>query len=424
MKYRRLAAAASFAVLLSLNTLGNAHAETRVTDLNSTTCVPDGNGATADGNVPPRAWHLDRLDMQAAWGLATGANIKVAVIDTGVAATGTPFFAGNDKVETLDVLDGMNEDDMKAGGVDCTHGTAVASLIAAARPDGRDVDVRTDFAGIAPDATIISYRVLRVSERQEGQENTPLGPTIAAVRDATARGVNIINLSQSVDGSDPLLRSYRDAVADALKAGIVVVAAAGNYPDVMAPSYPGAFEGVISVGSSTRTDAASARSLANTGAVIGAPGEDLMALRPSKSRENAIYKNQSYADGIDGTSFAAPIVSGVVALMLEADSTMTPDEVRRRLMETADPPPAAVPDSRIGYGIVNPMRALTGVARPQEGNPGADTDVLVDYLPTSREPDMVPALIAVSVGAGAVVLAAVGLVMAISLPAATRRNKS
>ncbi len=85
--------------------------------------------------------------MDSVWKVATGTGITVAVIDTGVAATGTPYFDAT-RVTTYDYLNGPSEDDWEAGGADCAHGSHVASLIAAGRPGGKSVDPRTNFAGI------------------------------------------------------------------------------------------------------------------------------------------------------------------------------------------------------------------------------------------------------------------------------------
>ncbi|WP_158600431.1 S8 family serine peptidase [Tessaracoccus antarcticus] len=415
---RRLAATCAATVVLSLQAVGVAVADPEIGPFNSEQCRA--TERTADADVP-RAWHLDRLQMEVAWGAATGKGIKVAVIDTGVAAKGTAYFTP-DRLTTYDFLGGASEKDKAALGMDCTHGTEVASLIAAGRPDGRDVDTRTNFAGIAPDAQIISYRTLSVSEPQEGEVES-LAPTIAAVLDATTRKVRVINLSQSVGPLDPLLDDYGNAVAAALKQGIVVVAAAGNVTEgVQETSYPAAFPGVIAVGSSTPTDGAAKESRPGSYVTVGAPGSDITALLPSRVRDSAGSANQAYTSALVGTSYAAPIVSGVVALMLEIDPTLTPEQVLDRLKATADPPPTAVPDDRLGAGIVNPMRAMTGVMRPQTPEPGADASVAVAPLPTREPPDMQPAMVAVGVGIGALVLAAVGLVAAVTIPAAVRRG--
>ena len=278
-------------------------------------------------------------------------------------------------------------------------------------------------SGIAPDATIISYRALGTSEPQ--QEPESVAPTIAAVRAATSEKVDIINLSQSVRRVDPLIDDYAAAVADALKQGIVVVAAAGNITEgVQEASYPAAFPGVIAVGSSTPSDDADPTSRPGDYIAVAAPGSDITALLPSPVRDSAGQANQAYQAGLDGTSYAAPIVSGVVALMLQLDPSLTPGQVLERLKATADPPPSAVPDDRLGMGIINPMRAMAGVMRPPSPSPTVTSSAPVEPLPRREEPDMKPAVIAVSVGVGALVLAAVGLVAAVTIPAAVRRDRS
>lgn len=377
---------------------------------------------TADSAVT-KAWHLDRLQLAQAWHIATGKGITVAVIDTGAAATGTPYFAGANKITTYDYLNGLSEKDHEAGGMDCDHGTKVSALIAAARPNGQPVDLRTDFSGVAPDARIISYRVL--SHSGEGDERDDLTATIKAVRHATAQGVDIINLSQSAGSSDPDIPEFRQAVAEAIDAGIVVVAAAGNNDQGLSgPALPASFDGVISVGMVDNTDAPSPMSYPWRGISVGAPGAGIMTLLPSTSRDAAQYTNQAYASEQTGTSYAAPIVSGVVALMLEANPSLTPAQVKERLELTADPPPNAVPDIQIGHGVVNPLRALAGLARPVEPNAGADVTFPPDPLPEPEKPDMTAAWVGVGIGSAALLVTAMGMVVAFVVPAARRRRAS
>lgn len=408
-------------VVLGGQVAGNAAAEPELQFLRSEDCRS--YQPTADAQVP-QAWHLDRLQMSQAWHIATGRGISVAVIDTGAAATGTPYFT-DDRLITYDYLGGMSEKDQEAGGMDCDHGTKVASLIAAGRPDGQPVDVRTDFSGIAPDAQVVSYRVLTTSGGDGSDERDTLDATIAALRNATERGVDVINLSQAAGGGDPLIPMYEQAVRQAIEAGIVVVASAGNADQGLSgAAFPASFDGVISVGMVDQTDAPDPMSYPGRTISVGAPGSDLMALLPSTSRETVIYTNQAYESGLVGTSFAAPIVTGVVALMLEADPSLTPAQVKERLEVTADPPPNTVPDVQIGHGIVNPLRALTGLARPQAPNPGADVSPPPVRLPEPVEPDMTAAWVGIGVGAGALVVTSMGLVVAFVVPPALKRRRA
>lgn len=378
----------------------------------------------------PQAWHLDRLGMDQAWRIATGRGVEIAVVDTGVALVGSPYLPP-ERFTTYDLLGGMSNKDLEQGGIDCLHGTQVVGLLAGGRSGTRPLDDRTNFSGIAPDATVISYRALAASVggQQEPEEDRPddVQATIAAIRHATEIDVDIINLSLVVPGGDPGLPELQAAVTDALDAGIVVVAAAGNVVEGMSgPAYPASFDGVISVGMTTRTDAPSQNSWpAPEGApavTIGAPGSDLMSIRPSSAIDEATASNQSYAAELEGTSFAAPLVSGVIALMLEENPDLTPGEVRQRLIDTADPPSNTAPGRQLGWGIVNPLRAIAGVAVPPETESSEVERAPAPPLPEPEQRDMTPVYAGIGIGAGALLLAGAGLVVAITIPAARRRN--
>ena len=385
----------------------------------------------ASGDEIPQAWHLDRLQMDQVWPVATGKGITVAVVDTGVAVVGSPYLPA-DRITTYDLLGGMSAKDLEQGGIDCLHGTQVVGLLAGARAGMRPLDDRTNFSGIAPDVTVVSYRALRSSvggqERDEDQQDDVVA-TIEAIRHATSLGVDIINLSLVVPGGDPHLPELQAAVNDALAAGIVVVAAAGNAVEGMSgPAYPASFDGVISVGMTTRSDAPAENSWpAPEGApavTIGAPGAGLMSIQPSSAIDEATAFNQAYADGIEGTSFAAPLVSGVVALMLEENPGLSPMQVRQRLIDTADPSPNTAPGRQLGFGIINPMRAIAGVELMPADEPGGIERLPAPPLPPPETRDMVPVYAAIAIGAGALVLAGLGLVLAITLPAARRRSSA
>lgn len=383
---------------------------------------------TDEGEIP-QAWHLERLNMSSAWTMATGAGVTVAVIDTGVASVGTPYFTA-DRITTYDLQGGMSQKDQEQGGIDCLHGTQVAGILAGGRTGGRPVDVRTNFSGIAPDATVLSYRVLTASaQEQETAIQDPVVATAAAIEHAVSEGAQVINLSQTVPGNDPSLPLLERVVAEAIDAGVVVVAAAGNEGESMSgPAYPAAFEGVISVGMTRRGDAPSpdSRPVPETAPqiTIGAPGSGVMSILPSLARAEAAYTNQAYAVDIEGTSFATPVVAGVVALLLERDPSLTPEQVRTRLVETADPPSNTTPGARLGFGIINPVRALAGVGVPlPEGEEPEDEIIVAQPLPDPVQRDMMPIYAGIGIGAGVFLLAAVGLVISVVVPAARRRAR-
>lgn len=387
----------------------------------------------AEGTAEPRtSWHLERLRMRDVWHLATGKGVTVAVIDTGVASSGSLYLqdAPDKRFTVYDLAEGLDDPKQRAeNGVDCNHGTWVTSLLAAGRsPEGKPVDSRVEFSGIAPDARVISYRTLTTSGGSEegDDEPMPLGPTIEAVIDAVERGVDVINLSLVVDGRTPGVEELGAAIELALSRGIIVVAASGNTDQIQGSlAYPASFEGVISVGASNRADGASDVSQYGATVDVGAPGDKLIALSPSRGDASRGVQSQVYSQPISGTSFAAPIVSGVVALMIERQAAdglapLTPAEVKQRLVETADPPSSSAPDLRLGAGIVNPLRVLSGEVPQRVPNEGGVIEQPAVQFPPRKVVDQRPAMIGIAMGIGAVMLSVAGIVAAIVVPAARR----
>lgn len=423
----RLAAAATSAALICFGGIApftsTANAED-VRRLNQQACTT--YAATPSSDLT-NAWQLQRLDMDAAWRLATGKGIRIAVIDTGVSTLGSAYLDQQNRFILRDLIpDGVQQSD--DGSIDCLHGTVVTSILAAGRGSDGALASATNFSGIAPEATIYSYRALLSSEPKEGQESDEnLAYTIAAVRQAIADDVDIINLSQ-VTFSDPLLPDFQSAIGDAIGAGIVVVAAAGNAgQSQQGRPYPAAFNGVIGVGISNQQDAGDFATYPSRDITVGAPGRDLIGLRPSKDTSQVSLDSQSYITDATGTSFATPIVSGVVALMLQYERDvhqreLTPEEVKRRLIETADRPAVPLPDPFLGYGIVNPLRAITNTTAGSAALPSPTPSPTAKAEIAERERTPLSSMVALGVGVGAVVVVLLGLVAAVAIPAARRRD--
>jgi membrane-anchored mycosin MYCP len=297
-------------------------------------CPPAGTTIIAD--VP---WPQQRYDLSALRQITDGAGVTVAVVDSGVDPD-HPQLAGA-------VL--VGEDRLGAGGDgrrDCVgHGTAVASIIAA-RP-ARGVAMR----GLAPAVSIVP---IRVSERVQ-TEDGPAGPgdldDLAAGIRAAARHTPrpaVINVSLSTTGDHAGLRS---AVAAAIAADIVVVAAVGNRHDRGDPTpYPAAYDGVVGVGAigpdGTRADASSVGSYVD----LVAPGDGVVTAAPLRGHVT-----------VRGTSFATPFVAATAALIRARWPALSRAEVVHRLLATADPAPGTRPSPAYGWGILNPMRAVTEV---------------------------------------------------------------
>ncbi len=377
----------------------------------------------------PKAWQYERIKPERAWALTApdgkkidGTGVKVAVLDTGAAVTGSPYFDPG-KVKSYNLVGDDADVRQKAAKdgkyfLDCLHGTMVVSLI-----NGQRVDNGSNFSGVAPGATVYAMRVLQTSDKKESQD-----ALVRGIKAAIELKVNVINISQA--GGDRA--DLRAAIAQAIAAGITVVAATGNAGGADGARFPAAYPGVIAVGMSTKGDAPRPESGfdPDMSVTIAAPGDEVVGLVPSavdangdgKYSADEIKEKQAYRVET-GTSFATPMVSGVVALMLQRYPGLTPAQVKARLEATADPPLGVIPDKQLGYGVVNPLQALTkpipstGVFTGQD--PGKATAA---PLPAPVEPDPTPKLVGVGVAAGSLVLLLLGVVIAEAVPAMRRRR--
>jgi type VII secretion-associated serine protease mycosin len=266
-------------------------------------------------------WHLAFLRADDANAISQGEGVVVAVIDTGVDGT-HPDLAGT-------LVPGF---DFDAGSGDGTkdligHGTGMAGLIVA----------HGQVRGIAPKAKVMPLKAKR-------SDTLPL-----AIDWAADHGAAVINISQSGPASTPL----KAAVDRALAAGVVVVAGAGNVPNDRSVTYPAAYEGVIAVGAVGRTGQRAAISITGPELVLAAPGEDIITTAPFGE----------YGPG-EGTSDATALVSGIAALVKAKFPNLTGPDIAHRLIATADDKGAPGRDPEYGYGIVNPVAALTADVAP------------------------------------------------------------
>lgn len=324
-------------------------------------------------------------------GLSTGAGVTVAVIDSGVnplPAFGARLVGGGDLVDPAKGRNGL---------VDCDgHGTVVAGVIAAAP------DTTTGFAGVAPAARILSIRQTSAryapADGSRGQTSVgDLGTLALAVRRAVAQGARVINISAAacfpaIQGDNAALEA---AVADAAAHDVVVVAAAGNVGDgactpqnpdtgdAVTAALPARLDAVLSVGAVTVDDAPAPYSLRGAWVDLAAPGDHLVSVNPDprgQGQVDRIITPQGTA-AIAGTSFSAPIVAGVAALVRARFPHLTARQVVHRLTVTASHPSGAGERNRaVGYGVVDPRMALTAVLA-EEGPAGATAAPRATGLP-------------------------------------------
>ncbi|MBP2354659.1 type VII secretion-associated serine protease mycosin [Kribbella aluminosa] len=267
----------------------------------------------------------------------TGRGVTVAVIDSGVDAD-HPQLNG----AVLPGRDLLTPGDLRAN-FDCvSHGTAVASIIAA-RPV-----LGIGFRGIAPGARILPIRVSERDASEQTGEAVDVAVFAGAIRYAADAGASVINISLSMYAD---LKPVRDAVRYAQRHNALIVAAAGNAHAQQGPdpvTYPAAYPGVVGVGAITIDGNRLSNSQVGSYVDISAPGGGVLAA-------TRVSGHRYY----DGTSFAAAFVSGTAALVRSADPQLSASEVANRLIATATPAPG--PADQYGAGVVNPYRAVQDV---------------------------------------------------------------
>jgi serine protease len=227
------------------------------------------------------------------------------------------------------------------------HGTSVSAIIAGRGDDTNGV------IGIAPKAHILPVRVLDEENRYDDAIVVAKG-----VRWAVDHGARVINLSLGGNGSSAALAAALDY---AFAKDVVVVACTGNTSasadtDVW---YPAREPGVIAVAGMER-DASRLWSGSITGneTVVTAPATELVG-----ARSGGGYWR------VQGTSFAAPMVSGTAALIRSRWPTMPAGEVINRIIKTAKDLGAPGRDPTFGFGMVDPTGALTAVVPAVFDNP-------------------------------------------------------
>ena len=225
--------------------------------------------------------------------LATGRDVTVAVIDTGV-DTNHPDLKGQ-------LFRSENFVPAQGAGTEEMHGTAIAGIISAAANNGRGI------VGIAPQAKLISLKACWQESPQQPEANCSTFTLALALNTAIQLKAQVINMSLA-GPSDPLLaRLIEKAVAD----GVVVVVSQPAQLE-SANSFPSSLVGVIPV----RTAQAQASGLKDGQLSIAAPGVDVLTTLP----------RDSY-NFMTGSSFAAAHVSGLIALLLELNPKLNTSQL-------------------------------------------------------------------------------------------------
>lgn len=342
--------------------------------------------AGGDGPTVPATQRT--LNLPGAWQFSRGAGQLVAVIDTGVSphprlpglvAEGDYVAAGGDGTEDCDA-----------------HGTIVAGLIGATQVGGQG------FAGVAPEARIMTIRQTSAlyqpkgAGREKGPDDMPDGygkisALASAVRRAADAGARVVNISLVACPTTEPMSAEMGALGAAVQYAamvkdVVIVASAGNtdtckasnpgldplHPDgdpwdhvtsYVVPAWWDAY--VLSVGSVDAFGQPSKFTVPGPWVGVAAPGENVVSLDPRDTGlTTAKVTNQGQVLPYSGTSFAAPQVAGVAALVRSRYPDMRAAEVVERIEATAHAPGEGW-NPYIGYGTVDPVAALTAEVRKE-----------------------------------------------------------
>ena len=320
-----------------------------------------------------RPWSLQRVLLNQLWeGTGYGRGVRVAVIDTGVDIKNKQLTDAVDARKGRNFLPKKPKKDKygnktprgsEYGTTDRVgHGTKVAGIIAARPKEG------TGFVGLAPQASVIPIQ-------QNDENGSGTAESLARSIDyAVDAGADVINISQDTAQALRPESALKQSVDRALGRDVVVVASAGNdgLGGNVKKTYPASYRGVLAVASSDRNNERAPFSQSGEFVDVAAPGVDMVSTVPGGGHCTD-----------NGTSFSAPYVAGVAALLRAKHPDWKQHQVVAQIEQTAERSIAGH-DRLVGWGVVDPARALTEDARPID-KPVAREGVTKGEEPTPAE---------------------------------------
>lgn len=281
--------------------------------------------ATLNDPLYSEQWYHQTIGTEDAWKVTTGSNnIIVAVIDDGIDLHHRDLI--NQIISPYDVV--LNSKSRISIGEG--HGTHVSGIIASTMNNG------LGGTGIASNVKIMPINVF------DG-DSALYSDVITGIQYAIDHHADIINLSIGGTESSKMLN---DAIQRAYKAGILVVAAAGNDGENVY-DYPAAYDHVLAVSATDESDKIADFSNYGRDIDLAAPGTNIYSTLP--------YNQYDY---MSGTSMATPVVAGVAALVWSANSAFTNDQIEAQLYKTADDLGPRGKDIYYGNGRVNASKAV------------------------------------------------------------------
>lgn len=286
---------------------------------------------------------------EAAWDIANGSGAVIAMIDNGVTShsdLNANILPGYDFTSNNRGGNGTNPGIINETCSVVWHGTHVAGIMAA------QTNNHIGIAGVAPAAKVVPVRVLNACARGYTSDiadgiTWAAGGSVPGVPN-NANPAKVINVS--LGGLGSCETAFQNAIDYATAQGAVVVAAAGNNAVSATNFEPANCRNVVNVGATNRPGWRWVDSNYGAAVDLAAPGDSIWST----------YNNGTAAPGtegygyMDGTSMAAPMVSGVIALAQSvAPKALSPAEMRTLLTQNVQPFPDGPPDQPLGTGILD-----------------------------------------------------------------------
>lgn len=335
----------------------------------SAATAADGQCTFGSKKYEGRPWALQRVLLDELWRQSTGKGVRVAVIDTGVDVKNPQLKSAVDVSKGRNLLPAKDDKGKKIergnknGTTDVVgHGTRVGGIIAARPVKG------TGFVGLAPEATLIPI------QQNDAEGHGSAKKLAMAINYAVSAGADIINISQDTANAVEPTPLLKQAVDKALGDEKVIVASAGNdgLGGNVKPTYPASYEGVLAVAASDRNNERAPFSQSGKWVGVAAPGVDMISTVPLGGH---------CAD--NGTSFSAPYVAGVAALIKSKHRGWTSRQITAQIKQTAERSVSGH-DRLVGWGVVDPVRALTEDDHPID-TPTAQEGVTRAKAPTPAD---------------------------------------
>ncbi len=301
----------------------------------------------------PVNWGILRISAPDAWTITHGrSNVVVAVIDTGIDTSIPQLEAsmwvnpreiprngvdddGNGYADDIHGWDFRDGDNSSLIGTDLHwHGTFVAGIIAAQPGE-------VPIVGVAPGVRIMDVRFLDSSNKFSSRD----WDTFAEAIDyAVNNGADIINMSIFANGRPPA--SLESAIRRAVQSGVVIIGIAGNTGQA-GVLYPGKYDNVYAVSATTESDLLASFSRWGPEVALCAPGEGITSFLPGGQTATR-----------SGTSFAAPHVTGTLALILSAFPSLSPTQAVDVLIGSLIDLGTRGFDSSFGQGLIDAFEAV------------------------------------------------------------------